>query len=198
MTLHSHYLYNGATAQTFTANASANKTWTSFYAPTSAGTKGQVLTSNGSGAPTWKVLQGTILQVGSNNISLDPSSNSYDHVSDISGLTVDENYMLQIWFGEESYGGLGGTQRDHKDDISLLSTQITLIQSIKYAAKADEDNDCQWIDTSSEYMYDKIYKKTIFFKAKTADALTFRTHYDRSHAQASSYHRTFYILTKIP
>lgn len=41
-----------ATANTITLNGTATKT-PSFYAPTGAGTKGQILTSNGSGAPTW-------------------------------------------------------------------------------------------------------------------------------------------------
>ena len=43
----------GATANTITLNGTATKN-PSFYAPTGAGTSGQVLTSNGSGAPTWK------------------------------------------------------------------------------------------------------------------------------------------------
>lgn len=43
----------GATANTITLNGTATKN-PSFYAPTGAGTSGQVLTSNGSGAPTWQ------------------------------------------------------------------------------------------------------------------------------------------------
>lgn len=43
----------GATANTITLNGTATKN-PSFYAPVAAGTSGQVLTSNGSGAPTWK------------------------------------------------------------------------------------------------------------------------------------------------
>lgn len=43
----------GATANTITLNGSATKT-PSFYAPTGAGTSGQILVSSGSGAPTWK------------------------------------------------------------------------------------------------------------------------------------------------
>lgn len=43
----------GATANTITLNGTVTKN-PSFYAPTGAGTSGQVLTSNGSGAPTWK------------------------------------------------------------------------------------------------------------------------------------------------
>lgn len=43
----------GATSNTITLNGTAAKN-PSFYAPAAAGTSGQVLTSNGSGAPTWQ------------------------------------------------------------------------------------------------------------------------------------------------
>lgn len=43
----------GATANTITLNGTATKT-PSFYAPTTVGTKGQQLVSNGTGAPTWQ------------------------------------------------------------------------------------------------------------------------------------------------
>lgn len=43
----------GATANTITLNGTATKT-PSFYAPATAGTKGQQLVSNGTGAPTWQ------------------------------------------------------------------------------------------------------------------------------------------------
>lgn len=43
----------GATANTITLNGTATKT-PSFYAPTTTGTKGQQLVSNGTGAPVWQ------------------------------------------------------------------------------------------------------------------------------------------------
>lgn len=43
----------GATANTITLNGTVTKT-PSFYAPTTAGTKGQQLVSSGTGAPTWQ------------------------------------------------------------------------------------------------------------------------------------------------
>lgn len=46
------YVLAGNTIPTITLNGSAT-TSPSFYAPTAAGTSGQVLTSSGSGAPTW-------------------------------------------------------------------------------------------------------------------------------------------------
>ena len=50
----------GATADTITLNGTATKT-PSFYAPTTVGTKGQQLVSNGTGAPTWQNMP-TILK----------------------------------------------------------------------------------------------------------------------------------------
>ena len=50
----------GATKDTITLNGTATKT-PSFYAPTTAGTKGQQLVSNGTGAPTWQDMP-TILK----------------------------------------------------------------------------------------------------------------------------------------
>lgn len=61
------------TIPTITLNGSST-TSPSFYAPTSAGTSGQVLTSNGSGAPTWQAPQsggvtGVVLPDGTNLVS---------------------------------------------------------------------------------------------------------------------------------
>lgn len=50
----------GATANTITLNGTATKA-PSFYAPTTVGTKGQQLVSNGTGAPTWQNMP-TILK----------------------------------------------------------------------------------------------------------------------------------------
>ena len=50
----------GATANTITLNGTATKT-PSFYAPTTTGTKGQQLVSNGTGAPVWQNMP-TILK----------------------------------------------------------------------------------------------------------------------------------------
>lgn len=50
----------GATANTITLNGTVTKT-PSFYAPTTAGTKGQQLVSNGTGAPVWQNMP-TILK----------------------------------------------------------------------------------------------------------------------------------------
>lgn len=48
---------NGKTTNNITMNGSSNDS-PSFYAPTSAGTDGYFLKSNGSGAPTWAPMSG--------------------------------------------------------------------------------------------------------------------------------------------
>jgi hypothetical protein len=61
---------NGAN-QTFTADQSSNSTWTSIYAPTTAGTSGQILISGGSGAaPTWGTAPTSEATTASNGLTL--------------------------------------------------------------------------------------------------------------------------------
>lgn len=50
-----------------TINGVDGGTSTSFYAPTTAGTNGQVLVSNGSGAPSWGNIQGFVPTYDSTN-----------------------------------------------------------------------------------------------------------------------------------
>lgn len=57
---------NSKTENTITMNGTANANPT-FYAPTSAGTTGYYLKSNGSGAPTWAAMSGGVDIVVSNS-----------------------------------------------------------------------------------------------------------------------------------
>lgn len=57
---------NSKTKNTITMNGSTNDNPT-FYAPTSAGTTGYYLKSNGSGAPTWAAMSGGVDIVVSNS-----------------------------------------------------------------------------------------------------------------------------------
>lgn len=66
----------GATANTITLNGSATKT-PSFYAPTSSGTAGQVLISNGSNAPTWQNLPESFHKYTATNGSLTASGGAF-------------------------------------------------------------------------------------------------------------------------
>ena len=66
----------GATANTITLNDTATKN-PSFYAPTTAGTNGQYLKSNGSGAPTWATLPEALKKYAATNGALTASGGAW-------------------------------------------------------------------------------------------------------------------------
>lgn len=66
----------GATKNTITLNGTATKT-PSFYAPTTAGTKGQQLVSNGTGAPTWQDMPTNLKKYSANNTELTAAGGAY-------------------------------------------------------------------------------------------------------------------------
>lgn len=66
----------GATANTITLNGTATKT-PSFYAPTTGGTAGQHLVSNGTGAPTWQDMPTNLKKYSANNTELTASGGAY-------------------------------------------------------------------------------------------------------------------------
>ena len=67
---------NNATANTITLNGTQTKT-PSFYAPTSAGTSGQILVSSGSGAPTWQNLPASFHKYTATNGGLTASGGAF-------------------------------------------------------------------------------------------------------------------------
>ena len=66
----------GATANTITLNGTATKT-PSFYAPTTAGTKGQQLVSNGTGAPVWQDMPTNLKKYSANNTTITAAGGAY-------------------------------------------------------------------------------------------------------------------------
>lgn len=66
----------GATANTITLNGTATKT-PSFYAPTTGGTTGQHLVSNGTGAPTWQDMPTNLKKYSANNTELTAAGGAY-------------------------------------------------------------------------------------------------------------------------
>ena len=66
----------GATANTITLNGTATKT-PSFYAPTTVGTKGQHLVSNGTGVPTWQDMPTNLKKYSANNTELTAAGGAY-------------------------------------------------------------------------------------------------------------------------
>ena len=66
----------GATKDTITLNGTATKT-PSFYAPTTAGTAGQQLVSNGTGAPTWQNMPTILKKYTATNGSITAAGGAY-------------------------------------------------------------------------------------------------------------------------
>ena len=66
----------GATNNEITLNGTATKN-PSFYAPTDAGTSGQILTSNGTGAPTWQDMPEQYHKYTANNTQLTASGGAF-------------------------------------------------------------------------------------------------------------------------
>ena len=66
----------GATADTITLNGTATKT-PIFYAPTTGGTAGQHLVSNGTGVPTWQDMPTNLKKYSANNTELTAAGGAY-------------------------------------------------------------------------------------------------------------------------
>lgn len=67
---------SGATKNSISLNGTANAN-PSFYAPTGAGTNGQILVSSGSGAPTWKTAPESFHKYTAQNATLSASSGAF-------------------------------------------------------------------------------------------------------------------------
>lgn len=66
----------GATKNTITLNGTANAN-PSFYAPTAAGSNGQILVSSGTGAPTWKAAPESFHKYTAQNASLSATAGAF-------------------------------------------------------------------------------------------------------------------------
>lgn len=83
----------GATNNTITLNGTETKT-PSFYAPTNAGTKGQVLISNGSGAPTWQPAPESVHKYTGINGALTASGGAWSWTIPATTHGIDNNAIL--------------------------------------------------------------------------------------------------------
>lgn len=116
----------GATANTITLNGSATKT-PSFYAPTSGGTAGQVLISNGSNAPTWQNLPESFHKYTATNGSLTASGGAFTWsipasthgVSDV-GIIVQ---LYQVSTGEMVIADVTVNQSNYNVTITINDTE---------------------------------------------------------------------------
>ena len=115
----------GATANTITLNGSATKT-PSFYAPTGAGTSGQILVSSGSGAPVWQNAPESFHKYTATNGSLTASGGAFTwsipatthKVSNV-GIIVQ---LYQVSTGEMVFADVTVNQSNYNVTITINDT----------------------------------------------------------------------------
>ena len=115
----------GATANTITLNGSATKT-PSFYAPTGAGTSGQILVSSGSDAPTWKNAPESFHKYTATNVALTASGGAFTWsipasthgVSNV-GIIVQ---LYQVSTGEMVFADVTVNQSNYNVTITINDT----------------------------------------------------------------------------
>ena len=112
--------YAGGTAVTLNGTSAASST-ASFYAPTTAGTSGYYLKSNGSGAPTWTAFP----------TSLTPTSHSHGNITNAgtmnpSQITIANNDFIVVGDADDSTGKITkGPIFDGSTTTSVLSQKGT-------------------------------------------------------------------------
>lgn len=87
---------DGATANTITLNGTATKT-PSFYAPTTGGTVGQHLVSNGTGAPTWQDMPTNLKKYSANNTELTAAGGAYTWTIAKATHGIDTPVVVQLY-----------------------------------------------------------------------------------------------------
>lgn len=93
----------GATANTITLNGTATKT-PSFYAPTTAGTKGQQLVSNGTGAPVWQDAPTILKKYTATNGAITAAGGAYTWTITAATHGVSSPITVQVY--EVATGGM--------------------------------------------------------------------------------------------
>lgn len=88
---------NNATANTITFNGTQTKT-PSFYAPVAAGSKGNILVSNGSGAPVWQSAPESFHKYTAQNATLSANSGAFtwNIASSVHGVT-NSSMLVQLY-----------------------------------------------------------------------------------------------------
>lgn len=89
--------YGGGTKVTLNGSSKGGST-ASFYAPTSAGTSGYVLKSNGSGAPSWIAKTKTFTNVSASSWVDDTTYEDYPYKCDVSCSGVTSSYYAEVVF----------------------------------------------------------------------------------------------------
>lgn len=117
-----------ATANTITLNGSENAN-PSFYAPTTAGSSGQVLLSSGTGAPTWGAMPQAFTKYVAQNIQLSGSGGSFiwvipssEHNINNAGIIVQ---VYEVATGNQVIADVSVNQSNYTITITINDTEGT-------------------------------------------------------------------------
>ena len=115
----------GATANTITLNGAETKT-PSFYAPVGAGTDGQILMSNGSGAPTWSAMPESFHKYTATNKAITASGGTFSW--NIPKIThgIDSNAIIvqlyEVTTGAQVMADVTVDQTNYNVTITIVGT----------------------------------------------------------------------------
>lgn len=115
----------GATKNTITLNGAANAN-PSFYAPIDAGTQGQVLLSNGSGAPTWSAMPESFHKYTATNKAITASGGTFSWSIPKTTHGIDSNAIIvqlyEVATGAQVIADVTVDQTNYNVTITIVGT----------------------------------------------------------------------------
>ena len=115
----------GATQNAITLNGTANAN-PSFYAPIDAGTRGQVLLSNGSGAPTWSTMPESFHKYTATNKAITASGGTFSWSIPKTTHGIDSNAIIvqlyEVATGAQVMADVAVDQTNYNVTITIVGT----------------------------------------------------------------------------
>lgn len=115
----------GATKNAITLNGTANAN-PSFYAPVDAGTQGQVLLSNGSGAPTWSAMPESFHKYTATNTAITASGGTFSWSIPKTTHGIDSNAIIvqlyEVATGAQVMADVTVDQTNYNVTITIVGT----------------------------------------------------------------------------
>lgn len=115
----------GATQNAITLNGAANAN-PSFYAPIDAGTQGQVLLSNGSGAPTWSAMSESFHKYTATNKAITASGGTFSWSIPKTTHGIDSNAIIvqlyEVATGAQVMADVAVDQTNYNVTITIVGT----------------------------------------------------------------------------
>jgi hypothetical protein len=175
--------YAGGTAVTLNGTSKSAKT-ASFYAPTGAGTSGQLLKSSGSGAPTWATANAALVGITVTSSSVSDGTNTfnkYTHPTTSGNKHIPSGGSSGQFLGWNSDGTAKWVANPNTDTKNTAgstdtSSKIFLIGATSQAANPQTySQDTTYVDTDATLASTKVRvaeKCTLQFNT-TTNALDF-------------------------